>query len=513
MGNKNRNRGNRGNNQGNNNQKNHQQTPVERIKFLYEKSRQRNDIEVLVNDSLVKSNPRIIVELSSEFVEPVLGMGLMTDLIDSETQTLCARMVLQAIKDFRSFNNDEDSLTRIFNRIASDAVNNQEFESLGDDLFTAIQAEFPDVTDADAMRLAIYVFVNSTLKSILGSDDIQTEEDENIEVSASTSTAEPETTDQKESQEQIETEETPLIEHKEEEAEKNPVIDVEYREVETPKSDSSNSDNGESSDSKTDFEVAVMARLEELSELAVKEALPIVKDFCEKSDAMIGDNDIYDTIKSVSMSKLSTTYSPDELLKGDSPELIKKVAADILANVCGKLTEISIRNNIVSLVDNSECVSEKSESKSERLEETSLVKVGTFEYSDDITDSDTKLMTRLDHITELVTRNGIPVIKSLMSGLDVSDDDIYDALKTVSLVQLMDLSPEKIFKYNTNDLINKVQCDSINRAHEQLLESLSIKSENIKDTISPVPTRKPVTPTYKYGNNHADAFMRFMGVN
>lgn len=429
MGNKNRNRGNRGNNQGNNNHKNHQQTPVERIKFLYEKSRQRNDIEVLVNDSLVKSNPRIIVELSSEFVEPVLGMGLMTDLIDSETQTLCARMVLQAIKDFRSFNNDEDSLTRIFNRIASDAVNNQEFEGLGDDLFTAIQAEFPDVTDADAMRLAIYVFINSTIKSVLGiSDDIQTEEDENIEVSASTSTAEPETTDdQKESQEQISTEETPLLEHKEEGTEKNPVIDVEYREVETSKSDSSNSGNDESSDSKTDFEVAVMTRLEELSELAVKEALPIVKDFCEKSEAVTTNNDMYDTIKSVSISQLSMSWSPDELLKGEAENLLSKIETELFAQVCGKITEMSLRSQI-----------QKAKQEATKMEPETAVEM--------------KVET--------------PRPKS-------------------------QINQTNEITFAASNLNQKVEYDSTHT--------------------SPNVCKKPTSISYKYGNKHADAFMRFMG--
>ena len=331
MGNKNRR--NRGKNQGN---KQQTQTPVERINFLYNGSRQKELIDVLIDDSIVRNNPKIIVELSSEFVSPVLGMGIMEDLIDTEAEMLCSRMVLQAIKDFRSFHNDVDNMERIFNRIANDAVNNAEFESLGDDLFTTIQAKFPDVTDADAMRLAIYVFVNNTLKSILGiSDDIQTDEDENIEVSASTSTAEPENSDEK-----ISTEETPLIENKEDESEKN-VIDVEYREVETSKSDSDNS-----SDTKTDFEIAVMARLEELSELAVKESLPIVKDFCEKSEATVTDNTLYDTIKSVSISQLSMSWSPDELLKGKPENLLSKIETEMFAQVCGKIIEISLRTQL-----------------------------------------------------------------------------------------------------------------------------------------------------------------------
>lgn len=366
MGNKNR------RNRGNNNQGNKQQaqTPVERIKFLYNGSRQKELIDVLVDDSIVRNNPKLIVELSSEFVSPILGMGLMEDLIDTEAEMLCSRMVLQAIKDFRSFHNDVDNMERIFNRIANDAVNNAEFESLGDDLFTTIQAEFPDVTDADAMRLAIYVFVNSTLKSVLGiSDDIQTDEDENIEVSASTSTAEPETSDEKnESQEQIETEEVPLIESKD--TEEPTAIDVEYREV----NDSEPESKSDAEDTKADFELDVMAKLNEISDLAVDEFFDVVKGLSnsinESSDCVeITDDLIVDTIKSVAETELSTSCSPEEIMDTEPNDLLASIQVELVAVTAGRLTEIAVRTEILDKIETDEV--ESDEESDEEFDEES----------------------------------------------------------------------------------------------------------------------------------------------
>ncbi len=362
MGNKNRR--NRGNNQGNRQQA---QTPVERIKFLYNGSRQKELIDVLVDDSIVRNNPKLIVELSSEFVVPVLGMGLMEDLIDTEAEMLCSRMVLQAIKDFRSFHNDVDNMERIFNRLARDAVNNSEFESLGDDLFTAIQASFPDVTDADAMRLAIYVFTNSTLKSILDiNDDIQI--DENIEVSASTSTAEPDG-EKTDTEGKIETEEVPLIENKEKEPET--VIDVECREV--PESDNESETNSTSTTvPNEELETAVMTKLLEISDAAVKNSLSEIKDFTQSETIKsncdeIPDSVIIDIIKSVTESVVSKGMSPDEILSEKPDDILKNKSADIVSTIMGQLVTYAIKHQIMK--EQKEQAQEQAQQEPEQKEE------------------------------------------------------------------------------------------------------------------------------------------------